>query len=88
MPLPSIPRISRETCRLWQTSCAFLYGKAHTQSWTGDPNSAGPPHWQAFGATPNRGIELGAQVKPGTLPATDRLDALKKDGFNSMFLRA
>ncbi len=51
----------------------------------GDPNGAGLPHWPAFGATPDRGLELGTQVKPATLPPTERLDALKKNGFGSMF---
>jgi para-nitrobenzyl esterase len=52
---------------------------------TGDPNGAGLPHWPAFGASPERGVELGTQVKPATLPPTERLDALKKNGFGSMF---
>ena len=52
---------------------------------TGDPNGAGLPHWPAFGTTPDRGLELGTQVKPATLPPTERLDALKKNGFGSMF---
>jgi para-nitrobenzyl esterase len=52
---------------------------------TGDPNGAGLPHWPAFGSTPERGIELGTQVKLGTQPPTERLDALKKGGFVSMF---
>jgi hypothetical protein len=38
-----------------------------------------------FGATHDRGIELGTEVKPATLPPTERLDALKKNGFDSMF---
>jgi len=52
---------------------------------TGDPNSAGLPHWPAFGSTPERGLELGTYVKPATLPPTERLDALKDNGFISMF---
>ncbi len=52
---------------------------------TGDPNGAGLPQWPAFGSTPERGLELGGQVKPATLPPTERLDALKTNGFNSMF---
>ena len=49
---------------------------------SGDPNHAGLPHWPAFGATPARGLELGAEVKPATMPPTERLDALKKEGFD------
>src|SRR5258708_3080898 len=30
-PSTPLPRISCQLCRLWRTSCAFLYGKA--QSW-------------------------------------------------------
>jgi para-nitrobenzyl esterase len=52
---------------------------------TGDPNNAGLPSWPAFGATPARGLELGVEVKPATMPATERLDTLMKDGFDSMF---
>jgi para-nitrobenzyl esterase len=52
---------------------------------TGDPNGAGLPHWPAFGATPDRGLALGTEVKPATLPPTERLDALKKNGFLSIF---
>ncbi len=52
---------------------------------TGDPNAAGLPPWPAFGTTPERGIELGAQIKAATLPPTERMDALKKNGFGSMF---
>ncbi len=52
---------------------------------TGDPNSAGLPYWPAFDATPARGLELGMQIKPATMPPTERLDTLKKDGFDSMF---
>lgn len=52
---------------------------------TGDPNGAGLPHWPTYGTTSARGIELGTQVKPGSLPPTARLDALKKNGFGSMF---
>jgi para-nitrobenzyl esterase len=52
---------------------------------TGDPNGAGLPHWPAFGTTADRGLELGTQVKPASLPPTERLDALKKNGFGSMF---
>jgi para-nitrobenzyl esterase len=52
---------------------------------TGDPNGKGLPHWPAFGSSPERGIELGDTVKPGTVPATEHLDALKKNGFVSMF---
>jgi para-nitrobenzyl esterase len=52
---------------------------------TGDPNGTGLPHWPAFSAIHDRGIELGSQVKPATLPPTERLDALKKNGFDSMF---
>ncbi|MGC2400758.1 MAG: carboxylesterase family protein [Acidobacteriaceae bacterium] len=51
----------------------------------GDPNGKGLPHWPGFGSTPERGLELGTEVKPGTLPPTERLDALKKNGFTSMF---
>jgi para-nitrobenzyl esterase len=52
---------------------------------SGDPNQAGLPYWPAFGATPARGLELGAAIKPATAPPTERLDALKKEGFDSMF---
>jgi para-nitrobenzyl esterase len=52
---------------------------------TGDPNGASLPHWPAFGTTPDRGLELGTQVKPASLPPTERLDALKMNGFGSMF---
>jgi para-nitrobenzyl esterase len=52
---------------------------------TGDPNAAGLPHWPGFGTTNERGIELGTQVKPATLPPTELLDALKKNGFGTMF---
>jgi para-nitrobenzyl esterase len=52
---------------------------------TGDPNGAGLAHWPAFSATHDRGIELGAQVKSGTMPPTERLDARKNNGFGSMF---
>ena len=51
----------------------------------GDCNGARLPHWPAFGATPERDLELGAQVKPATLPPTGRLDALAKNGLLSMF---
>jgi para-nitrobenzyl esterase len=51
----------------------------------GDPNHAGLPYWPAFGATPARGLGLGAQVKPATMPPTERLDTLTKDGFDAMF---
>jgi para-nitrobenzyl esterase len=52
---------------------------------SGDPNHAGLPLWPAFGATPDRGLELGVEVKPATMPPTERLDTLQKDGFDSMF---
>ncbi len=52
---------------------------------TGNPNGTGLPHWPAYGATSDRGLELGTQVKPASLPPTERLDALKKNGFGSMF---
>ena len=52
---------------------------------SGDPNHAGLPEWPAFGATPARGLELGAEIKPETKPPTERLDALQKGGFDSMF---
>jgi len=51
----------------------------------GDPNGAGLPRWPAYGATSARGIELGTQVKPASLPPAERLNALKKNGFGSMF---
>jgi para-nitrobenzyl esterase len=52
---------------------------------SGDPNGAGLPHWPAFGATPDRGLRLGSEIKPGTMPPTEELEALRKHGFNSMF---
>lgn len=48
---------------------------------TGDPNGEGLPLWPAFGTTPERGIELGDTVKPGTFPPTERLKALEKADF-------
>jgi carboxylesterase type B len=52
---------------------------------TGDPNGAGLPHWPGFGTTGERGLALGDEIKPASLPPTERLDALKRNGFNSMF---
>jgi para-nitrobenzyl esterase len=52
---------------------------------TGDPKGTGLPHWPAYGTTSARGIELGTQVKPASLPPAERLNALKKNGFGSMF---
>jgi para-nitrobenzyl esterase len=52
---------------------------------TGDPNRKGLPHWPAFGSTPARGIELGSEVKPGSEPSAEHLDALRKGGFLGMF---
>jgi para-nitrobenzyl esterase len=52
---------------------------------SGDPNHPGLPYWPAFGATSARGLGLGAEVKPATAPPTERLDALKNEGFDSMF---
>jgi para-nitrobenzyl esterase len=52
---------------------------------TGDPNAASLPHWPGFGTSADRGIGLGDQVRPVTLPSAERLDALRKNGFDSMF---
>jgi para-nitrobenzyl esterase len=80
--LDSVKRPWTETDRrLADTMSSYWVNFART----GDPNGAGLRHWPAFGATPYRGIELGAEVRPVTLPPTERLDALKRNGFNSMF---
>lgn len=52
---------------------------------TGDPNGAGLPHWPGFSTTGERGLALGDEIRPASLPPTERLDALKRNGFNSMF---
>ena len=80
--LDSVKRPWTETDRqLAKTMSSYWVNFART----GDPNGPGLPHWPAFGTTPERGIELGTQVKAATLPSTERLDALKKNGFASIF---
>jgi para-nitrobenzyl esterase len=51
---------------------------------TGDPNGAGLPAWPVYGTTPERGQGLGDTVRPTTLPPTERLDEVEKDGFGIM----
>jgi para-nitrobenzyl esterase len=80
--LDSVKRPWTETDRrLAETMSSYWVNFAKT----GDPNGAGLSHWPAFSETGDHGIELGTQVKPATLPPTERLDALKKNGFDSMF---
>jgi para-nitrobenzyl esterase len=52
---------------------------------SGDPNGAGLPHWPAFGTTQDRGLALGDTIRPATLPATETLENLRKNRFDSMF---
>jgi para-nitrobenzyl esterase len=52
---------------------------------TGDPNGAGLPNWPAFGSTGDRGIDLGTKIQPQSIPPAERLEMLRKKGFNSMF---
>jgi para-nitrobenzyl esterase len=53
---------------------------------TGDPNGVGLPAWPAYGTTPERGLGLGETVRPVTLPPTDRLDEVEKDGFGLIMM--
>jgi hypothetical protein len=43
------------------------------------------PKWQAFGSATDRGIELGTKIQPQSIPPAEKLESLRKNGFNSMF---
>jgi para-nitrobenzyl esterase len=80
--LDSVKRPWTETDRkLADTMSSYWVNFART----GDPNGAGLPHWPGFGTTAERGLEFGDEVTPASLPPAERLDALQKNGFNSMF---